>query len=1074
MKMRTWVFLLAWVGFGMTSSSTYAAARYALEVIQPIAGLDTKNRFYKAYPGLVYNVRPAVIGGSYPFKYELTTAPSGMAIDSFTGEINWESPAASTTPYPVSLKVTDADGSVATVSWTVTVTTNGFRFLDAVNGKRSALFGGTGDGSINNPWATIEDVLEGSDATAKNKTTYRYEFLYFKNGSYARPSDVSEINASKPMVWMAYPGDKPVITGYLLMTGENVYLDGFDYNISGGTSGGQFGANVSHQGGGGAVIRRSVFHNLAFPVPAEDYKLLAYGLRINAPNTVVQDNVFHDFQHGAGLIGYENSVKTLIENNLFYNFSSPNNAHAISIKGGNRMWFIRGNHLHDLDGALGSGINIEYTPNKYLLDDIEISYNLLRNGTYSVFQAGPKEANSGELFVHHNTFVGQLANNSVTTGDGPFYYYNNVIVNDQAGTPTGSHIGQSPDTDPSKIIITDNLTGYPADGVVNGDGDLTSSVHIGKYGHQLSGSRQAVPPARPADPSTYTVTIVKSGSGGGTVTAEGINCDLANTDCTGSYPAFGFIKVTVIPDATSTYDGMLETCDFINPCGFRVNKSQTLTVKLTRVPPTAAEFFPLEILQPREGLGTTNRFYKAYPGLIYNVRAGVIGGNYPYKHELTTAPAGMTIDSFRGEIKWPNPTIANSPHPVTLKVTDRDGRVKTVSWTITVTTTGFRFLDAVNGQPSALFGGTGTGSIDNPWKSLADVYEGETDAAKWEDSYKKEFLYFKSGTYRIPAKEFNSDNKPVVWMAYPGEKPVLEGPVHLGVGGALIVLDQNPYFEGFEFGNMGSYGFRFQGEAGTATLWKNDLHGLMTGSGGCPDPSVRLLQANESVIFLDMSNFTMQDNVVHDIPCGSGIKGYDKSRKVLIENNTFHAFGISGSNGQGGDTIAPKAGIQGWFIRANNIYDATGLGIYFLNVNNDKTRNNEVSYNRVKMLSGPAFSSTAGSFRVGPLYIHHNTFFGPVRAEKLDAFDGPYYFYNNVVVNNLSAKGQEEHISVQHGTAPERIIKTDNISGFPNDGLINHSDLRLQGVYRDQYLGTRGWELDLTLPLPPKNLRIVP
>ena len=42
-----------------------------------------------------------------------------------------------------------------------------------------------------------------------------------------------------------------------------------------------------------------------------------------------------------------------------------------------------------------------------------------------------------------------------------------------------------------------------------------------------------------------------------------------------------------------------------------------------------ASNYPLEILQPEAGLENlveTNRFYKAYPGLEYNVRIGVIGG----------------------------------------------------------------------------------------------------------------------------------------------------------------------------------------------------------------------------------------------------------------------------------------------------------------------------------------------------------------------------------------------------------------------------------------------------------------
>lgn len=66
--------------------------------------------------------------------------------------------------------------------------------------------------------------------------------------------------------------------------------------------------------------------------------------------------------------------------------------------------------------------------------------------------------------------------------------------------------------------------------------------------------------------------------------------------------------------------------------------------------------FPLEITNIKPaGTGdppipATNRIFRAYPGIEYNIRAAVIGGVYPYYHELSGAPGRMTIDSFTGEI----------------------------------------------------------------------------------------------------------------------------------------------------------------------------------------------------------------------------------------------------------------------------------------------------------------------------------------------------------------------------------------------------------------------------------------
>jgi len=43
---------------------------------------------------------------------------------------------------------------------------------------------------------------------------------------------------------------------------------------------------------------------------------------------------------------------------------------------------------------------------------------------------------------------------------------------------------------------------------------------------------------------------------------------------------------------------------------------------------------------------------KAYPGIEYNYRLGVRGGEYPYTFSIVTAPSGMTIESHTGTITW--------------------------------------------------------------------------------------------------------------------------------------------------------------------------------------------------------------------------------------------------------------------------------------------------------------------------------------------------------------------------------------------------------------------------------------
>ena len=161
-------------------NSISIAANYSLEIVQPQPNLTTVNRFYKAYPGLVYNVRPAVIGGAYPFTYTLTAYPSGMSINSSTGIISWQNPTTTGSPHAVTVSVRDSEGTVATVSWTITVDSSGFYFVDAVDGKTVAN-GGTG--TFANPWKTIEDWY-----LTKYNTAYQGGFLYFRSGTYTVPA----------------------------------------------------------------------------------------------------------------------------------------------------------------------------------------------------------------------------------------------------------------------------------------------------------------------------------------------------------------------------------------------------------------------------------------------------------------------------------------------------------------------------------------------------------------------------------------------------------------------------------------------------------------------------------------------------------------------------------------------------------------------------------------------------------------------------------------------------------------------------------------------------------------------
>lgn len=473
--------------------------------------------------------------------------------------------------------------------------------------------------------------------------------------------------------------------------------------------------------------------------------------------------------------------------------------------------------------------------------------------------------------------------------------------------------------------------------------------------------------------------------------------------------------------------------------------------------------YPLEIIQPQEGLDTKNRFYKAYPGLEYNIRISVIGGSYPFTHELVTCPTGMTIDTNTGEILWPDPTIKGSPHSVSVKVADQEGSIDTVSWNITVTESGFKFLDTINGK-SVEAGGMGT--LENPWKSIADMYEGKDYSSKNKNSYANNFLYFKNGAYNI-GDAFLEDvagdgtgrlpvtgyNKPLVWLAYPGQTPVLD----LGAGYISIYSgSNNVYFDGFIINNMTNFyrkGIVIE-PGNNIVLRRNTFHNLSEGGVGGSN--------NQSAIMIGRgtpgSYISFQDNDFYDIRHGYAIIAYT-TNKVLVENNILHNF----SGGTPG--IGPKESSKMWFIRANKIYDMIETRAIWLNNSGDNTEDQEVSYNLVNTPSTEAalHVNQQNPAYTGKAYIFRNTFIGNVQFLNVKSKNGPFYVYNNVIVNKKGI----DYVSC---SMPSQIVKKDNLFGSSADGIVD-SNGNLTSGYKS-YLGTHGYQLGSETHMPSANIAV--
>ncbi|MGH9346318.1 MAG: Ig domain-containing protein [Vicinamibacterales bacterium] len=467
----------------LISARPALAANYPLELTNIREGLSARSRITRAYPGLEYNIRAAVVGGAYPFTFSLANAPAGMTINARTGEITWPDPRANATP---TIVVVDAEGTRVSATWTIQVGGAGFRFIDAVNGRNAEGNGCTSDcgaGTAERPWRTMSDMYRSRAAG---------ELVYFKNGTYGvtdlpRTSvgspweRVEFVEGRHPVVWMAYPGQTPVIDfaagpgaevrPIIRLRGDNVYVDGFETRSS---------HLIAFQfvsgPGNGPTFRRLRMHTHG---PGVDGANAAFIMTTTSPQPsdgmVIQDCEFSNVTGESVTLKIYAQRKLLIENTTHFNATV-----AIELKDDVRQFSVRGNTLHDIERTgIGGNMHKPTTHGEIVFNNVRagLALDLNQNGL-----AGP-------IHVYRNTFVGRVQVRNTDSSDGPFYLSHNVIVSRDGG----SRVHHYEVTDRSRIILSDNLTESPSRKVVDAGGNLTAaySRYLGTHGHQLA----AAPPS---------------------------------------------------------------------------------------------------------------------------------------------------------------------------------------------------------------------------------------------------------------------------------------------------------------------------------------------------------------------------------------------------------------------------------------------------------------------------------------------------------------------------------------------------------------------------------------------------
>lgn len=506
------------------------------------------------------------------------------------------------------------------------------------------------------------------------------------------------------------------------------------------------------------------------------------------------------------------------------------------------------------------------------------------------------------------------------------------------------------------------------------------------------------------------------------------------------------------------------------------------------VTPSFAANFPLEITNIKPaGTGTpaipaTNRIFRAYPGIEYNIRAAVIGGLYPFTYKLENAPAGMTIKPSTGEISWPNPQ-ANSG-TITLSVTDSEKTTVSTTWAITVSTNGFLFVDAS-------YAGTETGTITQPFSSVASLLQ-KTTAANMTD-----ITYFRGGTYTLI--QFGSTYKKTgdvtgkygtnlkdssyTWIGYPGETAIINGDDRYMA--SLLGL----YFDNLTLKNFSDYGIQVTSKNNYMTVRRCNWSKIV---------AVNSVNENQGFFFTwdggDGYYLVMQDNSFSDFTGVSAIGSLYGTKKALIENNhIFNAGGPGISNMCNG--IAPKYRTDYLTIRGNKIImdSGTPLGSSLNGMLHD-SKNVEICFNLFMRNTIPGERAEAHVFNADGysaagtmkgLFYHRNTVIGDVNFMFINGTNctasGPYNLYGNIMINPNTAWGghynTSNFLSFNWGTTmannPNGCINdVDNLKGTPASNIIDNEG-NLTSGYFTNYFGTHGYQVGLPAP-KLINVKIAP
>jgi hypothetical protein len=485
----------------LISSIGASAANMPLEVINiKPAGtgdppIQESNRIFRAYPGTEYIIRAAVVGGKYPYSFDLIGSPAGMEVDA-AGYIRWENPGEDANS--IILRVTDSSGAQIEAQWSVTVSEEGFSFVDS-----RAQAGG--DGSFERPFDSISAMTDSVSPT---------DIIYFRSGHYQLPIRGSHsINQARAFEWNS---PSSTATSWLAYPGEQAIIDlGGDKYFYGATDMPFYFQGLEFMNGREYFFRSTSslnyvtfldnsFDTLTLERPNYNSNQGTYfTMHSGLGNYLVfQGNSFTGYRGTQGIGSLYDQDRLLVENNIFYDFKGADLAstnQVLAFKVGITRLTLRGNIVNlsaeDNFGIFGgTSINGGFADGDGLHGNtsgmIEITHNFFRHDGSGLCQLN-RGNDMGETWISRNTFVSgfQMTNLAPDDCDGPWHFEGNVFQNPSSGL--SYHYSCAGDY--RSCVSSTNDTGAPS-GIVDGSGKLLSGYanRIGELGWQLEDGRTPI------------------------------------------------------------------------------------------------------------------------------------------------------------------------------------------------------------------------------------------------------------------------------------------------------------------------------------------------------------------------------------------------------------------------------------------------------------------------------------------------------------------------------------------------------------------------------------------------------